>query len=222
MRAPWESTPTPSLIVTRAHGILLAVLALAAAALGAWWAAHSLAPRERSMTLTSGTLLAPPQEVGSLDLVDQTGKPFTGARLAGRWSVVYFGFTSCPMVCPTTMALLRDFAHEVRSLPPEVRPQVILITVDPEHDTPQVMGEYVAKFDPGFLGLAGSSAALDAAAAKFDVVHGKLGGDGSIDHSSTIYLVDPEARLSAVFTPPQTAAGLAADYRRLVGIPAGS
>jgi protein SCO1/2 len=213
--------PTPSTIVTRAHGILLAVCAFAAAALGAWWAAHLLAPSERQVTLTHGTLLTPPRAVGALNLVDQTGKPFTEARFAGRWSVVYFGFTSCPMVCPTTMALLRDFARGVQGLPAQARPQVILITVDPEHDTPQVMGEYVAKFDRGFLGLAGTSAALDAAAANFSVVHGRSGAEGSIDHSSTLYVVDPEARLSAVFTPPQTAAGLAADYQRLVGPLAG-
>ena len=203
--------------MTRDRRILLIVCALAAAVLGAWWASRLRAPAGRGIALAQGTLLVPARSIGALDLVDQYGQRFTEARLAGRWSVVYFGFTTCPMICPTTMAVLRDFAGRVRGLPPKSRPQVILITVDPAHDTPQVLGRYVAAFDPGFLGLSGTSAALDAAADKFSVARGPAASGGSIDHSATLFIVDPGAAVRAIFTPPHSAAALAEDYRRLAG-----
>lgn len=207
--------------MTRARRIVLVVCALAAGTLGAWWASNLRAPGERGVALAHGTLLIPARSISALDLVDQNGRRFTEERLTGRWSVVYFGFTSCPMICPTTMAVLRDFARRVQGLPPQSRPQVILITVDPEHDTPQVMGRYVAAFDPGFLGLSGTSAALDAAAEEFSVVHGPAGSGGAIDHSATLFIVDPRSALNAVFTPPYSAAALAEDYQRLAGRSAG-
>jgi protein SCO1/2 len=197
--------------------ILLVVCALAAAVLGAWWASKLRAPAAPSVALAQGTLLVPARSIGALDLVDQYGERFTEERLAGRWSVVYFGFTTCPMICPTTMAVLRDFAGRVQGLPPESRPQVILITVDPAHDTPQVLGRYVAAFDTTFLGLSGTSAALAAAADRFSVAHGPAAPGDSIDHSATVFIVDPGAALRAIFTPPHSAATLAEDYERLAG-----
>jgi protein SCO1/2 len=205
--------------MTRSQRLLILFSVIVAAALGAWWASRLLAPPAPSVTLKNGTLLAPARAIGALDLVDQYGQPFTQARLEGRWSVVFFGFTSCPMICPTTMAMLRDLAGRLKTLEPRLRPQVILITVDPQTDTPPVIGRYVASFDATFLGLTGSQGALDTVARAFSVAYGRS-TSGTIDHSSTIYLVDPRAELAAVFTPPQTVAAIAEDYRRLVGAPA--
>jgi protein SCO1/2 len=207
--------------MTRSQRLLIVFSLIAAAVLGAWWAARFLAPPKPPVNLTHGTLLVPARAIGMLDLVDQNGKSFTQARLEGRWSVVYFGFTSCPMICPTTMAMLRNLAQRLEPLAPEARPQVILITVDPQTDTPAVMGRYVAGFNPAFLGLTGTQTALDAVAKRFSVAYGHS-ASGTIDHSSTIYVVDPEGALAAVFTPPQTEATIADDYRRLVGVPAGT
>jgi protein SCO1/2 len=195
--------------------ILFIACALAVATLAGWWAARLITPSPRAVTLLHGTRLIPPRQLGAIDLVDQLGRRFTNARLLGRWSVVYFGFTHCPIVCPTTMAVLRDFAGRVASLPARARPQVILITVDPERDSPQALGHYVEGFDPAFLGLTGKTAALDAVAADFSVAHGPAGPDGSVDHSTAIYFVDPRGALAAVFTPPHDAAALAEDYTRL-------
>jgi protein SCO1 len=203
--------------MSRTNRITTIVLAIGVAALAGWWAAHFVAPAERSITLVNGTLLTPGRAIDTFDLVDQGGRHFTKERLAGRWSVIYFGFTTCPMICPTTMAVLKDFAQRVSGLPANARPQVILITVDPEHDTPEAMGRYVTAFDPSFLGLTGSSTALDAVAAEFGVAHGPATAGGTLDHSATIYFVGPQATLTAVFTPPHSAAALADDYGRLTG-----
>lgn len=207
--------------MTRSQRLLIVLGLIVAAALGAWWAARFLTPQKPPVALVHGTLIAPARALGALDLVDQNGQVFTQARFQGRWSVVYFGFTSCPMICPTTMALLRDLAQQLEPLPTQARPQVILITVDPETDTPPVMGRYVASFNPAFLGLGGTKPALDAVAKQFSVAYGRSAG-GAMDHSSTIYVVDPNGALAAVFTPPQTVAAIAEDYRRLVGFAAGS
>lgn len=206
--------------MSRTQRLLLVLCVLGAGALGAWWSARTSAPAAGAVILTHGTRLAPARSIAKLDLVDQTGGRFTEERLKGRWSIVYFGFTTCPMICPTTMAMLREVTRRVGTLPAALRPQVILITVDPETDTPAVIGRYVATFDPAFVGLTGGKAALDDAAEKFSVAHSRSGDGRSFDHSSTIYLVDPAGDLSAVFTAPQTAEGIADDYRRLVGPPA--
>ena len=207
--------------MTRSQRLIIVFGLIAAAALGAWWAARFLTPSKPPVTLRHGTLLAPGHPIGALDLIDQNSQPFTQTRLDGHWSLVYFGFTSCPMICPTTMAMLRDLARRLETLPPEARPQVILITVDPQTDTPPVIGRYVAAFSPTFLGLTGTQPALDAAAKRFSVAFGRS-ANGTIDHSSTIYVVDPQGALAAVFTPPQTVGAIADDYRQLVGLPAGN
>lgn len=201
--------------MTRSMRILATILALAAAASGGWWATRTLTEREPAPTLLHATAIDPARALGALDLVDQRGQRFANDRLRGRWSVIYFGFTTCPMICPATMAELRDFAAHVQNLPQPARPQVILITIDPAHDTPEIMGRYVEAFDPMFLGLTGSSAAIDSAADEFSVAHSRA--NGQIDHSTTLYVVDPRGALSAVFTPPHTAAALAEDYGRLAG-----
>jgi protein SCO1/2 len=203
--------------MSRTNRLATIVLAIGAAALAGWWGAQFIAPAERRIILVNGTVLAPSRAIDTFDLVDQGGRRFTKERLAGRWSVIYFGFTTCPMICPTTMAVLKDFAQRVSGLPANARPQVILITVDPEHDTPEAMGRYVTAFDPSFLGLTGSRTALDAVAAEFSVAHGPAPAGGTPDHSATIYFVDPQPTLTAVFTPPHSAAALADDYRRLSG-----
>ena len=195
--------------------VVFIACALAIATLGGWWAARLIVPPPRAVALLHGTMLVPPRRLGSIDLVDQRGRQFTNQQLLGRWSVVYFGFTHCPVVCPTTMAVLKDFARRVAGLPASARPQVILITVDPERDSPQELGRYVESFDPAFLGLTGKGGALDAVAAEFSVAHGPAGPDGSMDHSTAIYLVDPQGALAAVFTSPHDAAALAEDYSRL-------
>jgi protein SCO1/2 len=201
--------------MTRSIRILAIVLALAAAAGGGWWATRIFTQREPVPTLLQGTAIVPARALGALDLVDQRGQRFANDRFQGHWSVIYFGFTTCPMICPATMAELKDFAARVRNLPPAARPQVILITIDPKNDTPQAMGRYVAAFDAAFLGLTGSIAAIDNAANEFNVA--RSASNGQIDHSTTLYIVDPRGSISAVFTPPHTAAALAEDYRRLTG-----
>jgi len=130
--------------------------------------------------------------------------------------VVFFGFTHCPDVCPTTLA---DLSQVLKALGPDAdRVQVLFVTVDPERDTPEVLGKYVGAFDPRFLGLYGDAAATQRAAREFKVYYEKRKtSDGySIDHSGQTYVIDPQGRLRLFVRPDRLASDLPEDLRTLV------
>jgi protein SCO1 len=130
-------------------------------------------------------------------LTDHHGKPRTLADFKGKAVVVFFGFTHCPDVCPTTMA---EMANVMKTLGPDAeRVQVLFVTVDPERDTPALLAKYVPSFDPRFLGLTGDRAAIDKVVKDFKVfyqkVPGKEAGNYSVDHTAGSYAFDPQGRL---------------------------
>ena len=125
------------------------------------------------------------------------GAAITEQTYRGKWLAVYFGYTSCPDVCPTT---LLDIAQALDALGPRAGAvQPLFITVDPKRDTPGVLTEYVKSFDPRLIALTGTAAQLAAAAKGFNVFHERHDNDDggySIDHSAFIYLIDPDGRLA--------------------------
>lgn len=130
-------------------------------------------------------------------LTDHNGKTRTLADFKGKAVVVFFGFTQCPDVCPTTMAEMANVMKELGPLAEKV--QVLFISVDPERDTQQLLAQYVPAFDPRFLGLVGDKAATDAVAKEFKVfyqkVPGKTPGSYSVDHTAGSYVFDPQGRI---------------------------
>jgi len=165
-------------------------------------------------------LYGEPRPLPEFSLVDQAGHGFDRGRLLGRWTFLYFGFVNCPDICPTTLATLAEAGKALSDLPARDRPDVAFVSVDPGRDTPQVLARYVAHFDPSFAGVTGDAGSLDvlARALGVAVIIGPPAADGSyaVDHSAAIFLVDPEARATALFGMPQTAATIARDYRRIV------
>jgi protein SCO1/2 len=164
----------------------------------------------------AGTLLASAIG-GPFRLVDQNGKTVTDADLKGKWSLIYFGYTHCPDACPTT---LNEIAIALDDLGPKrdaVRP--VFITVDPERDTPEVLKSYVTSFDAPILALTGTPEAVAQAAKYYRVYYAKHpepGGDYSMDHSSVIYVMDPEGRFTATFTPENSPEDIAARLKKLL------
>jgi len=134
-----------------------------------------------------------------LNLTDHNGKARTLEDFRGKVVTVFFGFTHCPDVCPTTLA---EMSTVMRELGPDgQKVQVLFITVDPERDTPQVLQKYVPSFHPGFLGLYGDADALARTAREFKIVYQKQalpGGGYSVDHSAGTYIFDAEGRLPDV------------------------
>jgi protein SCO1 len=195
----------------RSSWLVLCLVALCAALAGAWLA-RELGPA-RAPSLASGTWLPQPRTVGALSLVDQNGAPFSEARLRGAPSLVYFGFTNCPDVCPTTLAKLAQV--ERSAVVAHLR--VIFVTVDPARDRPAVLAPYVRAFDTRFIGLTGSPRAIGELASRLGVAYERVnlpGGDYTIDHSAVAFLLDGAAREVAVFTAPFDAGRLEEDLRR--------
>ncbi len=198
----------------RSSWILLACIAACAAATGMWTARELGPPVPR---LVSGTWLPQPRSVGPIALVDETGAPFTQARLRGAPSLLYFGFTHCPDVCPTTLVTLAQVRRS--DALPELR--VIFVTVDPARDSPQLLGAYVHAFDPHFIGLTGSEHAIGSLAGRLGVAFQRIdlpGGDYTMAHTAAVFLLDAEGRIVAIFTAPFDAARLTQDLRRAAGL----
>jgi protein SCO1/2 len=190
--------------------LLLAAAALCAA-LGGFWLAQQL--DRGSPRLASGTWLPQPKAVADFRLVDTAGREFTRAQLRGAPTLVFFGFTHCPDVCPMTLLKLA----QIRKSAAVAGLRVLFVSVDPQRDTPAALGLYVHAFDPSFEGLTGDPKTINALAANFGVAVNRVelaGGDYTMDHSAVVFLLDSSARIAAIFTPPFDAATFAADLRR--------
>lgn len=198
--------------------LFVTVLMLAAGA-GAFVARQQLKPPP-AVALASGTQLTPPRELSRFSLLSHAGRPFGPEDLAGHWTLMFFGFTHCPGICPLTLTMLADVRNRLHDLSSDQQPQIVLVSLDPERDTPQRLAEYVVQFDSSIVGVTGSNDAIDAFAASLGITHRKVetgGGNYMIDHSAVVVLLDPQAREAAVFSPPHNAEQLSADYRRMLG-----
>ena len=151
-------------------------------------------------------------------LTDHQGKPRTLADFKGKAVVVFFGYTHCPDVCPTTMAEMASVMQELGPLADKV--QVLFITVDPERDTVELLSKYVPAFDPRFLGLVGSKEQTEKVAAEFKVffqkVPGKEPGSYTMDHTAGSYVFDPQGRIRLFIRHGQGAAPIAHDLKLLL------
>jgi protein SCO1/2 len=165
-------------------------------------------------TLSAGTALPEARELPAFALEDEAGQPFDRKRLEGRWSLLFTGFTHCPDVCPTTVALMADLNRRVA----REDVQFVFVSVDPERDTPEVVARYLAHFDPALVGATGARAEMERLTAGLGLgqVRNPGGGDEyTVDHSTAFVLIDPDARLAGYFSAPHDRDALAADLSRL-------
>jgi protein SCO1/2 len=155
---------------------------------------------------------------GPFELVDQNGKTVTEAALKGKWSLIYFGYTHCPDACPTALNDISIALGELGAKRDQVRP--VFITVDPERDTPEALKSYVTAFDAPITALTGTPEQVAKAAKDYRVYYAKHpepGGDYSMDHSSVIYVMDPQGRFTATFTHESSPEQIADRLKKLVG-----
>ncbi len=166
-----------------------------------------------------GTLLDEPTAAPEIALTDGQGRPWRLSDQEGKITLLFFGFTNCPDVCPTALA---DIAAARQQLGTDAeRIQAVLITVDPERDTPARLGQYMAAFDPTFIGLSGSQAELQVVyssygvyAAKRDLPNSALGY--TMDHTPSIYVIDQQGRWRAMFSHGVPVRDLVSDLRFLL------
>lgn len=198
---------------------LFSIVLLLAAGAGALLAKQQLQPSPAA-ALVTGTRLTPPRELPEFSLTSHDGQPFGRETLSGHWTLMFFGFTHCPGICPMTLTTLADVRKRLHDLPPADQPRIVLVSVDPERDTAEKLAQYVVRFDPTIIGVTGPVNAIDAFAAGLGITHRKvatIGENYMIDHAAVVLLLDPQAREAAVFSPPHNAEQLSADYRRMLG-----
>jgi protein SCO1/2 len=151
-------------------------------------------------------------------LPDFNGKQRTLADFKGKAVVIFFGYTQCPDVCPTTMAEMATVMKQLGPLADKV--QVLFVTLDPERDTPELLSKYVPSFDPRFLGLVGDKAATEKIAKEFKVfyqkVPGKQPGSYTIDHTAGSYAFDPQGRIRLFIRHGQGAEPIVHDLKLLL------
>ena len=168
------------------------------------------APSSGGVQLPQGMVLG-----GPFSLVDHTGRAVTEADFAGRFLLVYFGFTYCPDVCPTELGTIAAALDALEEQGARVTP--VLITVDPERDTPEALADYVSRFHPRMVGLTGTAQQVAAVARAYRVFYAKVNRPEMtqylVDHSSFIYLVGPDARVRALFRPEMTPEAIAQAVR---------
>ena len=169
-----------------------------------------------------GTFVLPkPRELAPFALTDQRGQPFTNESLVGHWTLLYFGFTSCPDVCPVTLSVLAQVQRDLEALGRPTLAEgfhVVLVTVDPDKDDAATLGTYVEGFSKSFLGVTGSQAAIAELATQVNVAFMKVPtGDGgyTVDHTGNIVIVNPRGHYHGFIRVPHEKGNIVAAYRSL-------
>jgi protein SCO1/2 len=200
------------------------LVAALAAGLGLWaaqaWFGPSSTAAATSATrpaLQAVRLFDAPRAVPAFRLDGERGA-LGPARLAGHWTVVFLGFTHCPDVCPTTLASLAKAQDAWRALPDATRPRLLFVSVDPERDTPAKVAEYARFFHADTLAATAAEPALHEFVQSLGMVYMKVHGNGddyTMDHSSTLVLLDPQGRQAGLVRPPLAPAAIASDLAAL-------
>lgn len=198
--------------------ILLLTLLLAIAL---WWPTPPPPAADRPIPeVLRPLLLSEARPLTPFTLQDQDGNPFTLERLRGGWSLLFFGYTHCPDICPTTLGMLRGVAKKLETQP-EVRAdtRVFFVSVDPKRDTLPHLKEYIAYFDPDFAAVTGEREEIDKLSRQLGAMYmfdgDTTGNDYIANHSATVALVDPQGRWVARFNPPHTMTKFSSDYLQL-------
>lgn len=188
---------------------MLAILAFVALVGGAWLLSQG--DEHKPVTLQTATVLPEPRLLPEFELRDHKGAPFTRASLEGRTSVLFFGFTHCPDICPATLqqlAMARDRLAAKAGSSDNTLPEIVLISVDPARDTPESLKRYVEYFGAGITAATASPEDLlvltSALGIFFEPVPTGEGANYTVNHSTAVLVIDPQARLQAIFSAPHS------------------
>jgi protein SCO1 len=210
-----------SLSAPASHRSFVWIILVAALAAGAGlWLGNREFGRPAQPRLESAVLYPQPRPLPDFQLTRADGQSLTLADWRGHWNLVYFGYASCPDVCPTSLAVFKQAwaALGTRGLHDRVR--IDFVSVDPQRDTPEILGKYVAFFSPDFVAATGSDEQLTGLTRALGLLYSRrtgANGEIEVDHSGSAVIVDPQGRLIGMFRPPFAAAGVAADLATLAG-----
>jgi protein SCO1/2 len=187
------------------RNLIVAVVLVAALVSGIFVATQL---QKRPVEPRTALVLPAPTPLPEFELVDQFGDAVTPATFRGQWSLVFFGFTHCPDICPLTLQVLASARDSLRAAGYQPLPRIVLVSVDPERDTPELMGRYVNHFGDGNLGLTGELVELTRLTSALGIYFQKQPGDAenyAVDHSAAVLLIDPRGNFHALFSGPHVA-----------------
>lgn len=173
----------------------------------------------QDLRINGAIVLNTPRKFSDFDLIDHRGDAFTLERLKGQWSMIFFGFTNCPDVCPTTLATLNETYSKLKDSEKE-NLQVIMVSLDPERDTVDKLGQYMPYFNTEFVGVTGNKHFIKRFTTEINIAYNQvpLGGDDyTVDHSSQIVLVNPNGHYHGFFKSPHSAIMLRKTWRSIYG-----
>ena len=182
----------------------LIIVAAIALALGLWasshWFSRSATPDLKIAVMYPAGLTIPDFQLQSSD-----GRPFTAHDLRGHWTIAFFGFTHCPDVCPTTLAVFKQVWAKLAEHGKTDKVRFLFISVDPERDTPEQLARYIAFFNKDFVAATGTDEELTRLTRALGILYVRVpdqSGGYSIDHSASAMIIDPEGRRAGMFRPP--------------------
>jgi protein SCO1/2 len=211
---PENAAPTPP----KALRWLIPLLVLPVLALTVWFAVAMLraVPPPALDAGPDVTVLRAPLPLREFTLRDHRGQTFDRSRFGGRWSFVFFGYTFCPDVCPMTLSTFRGVRERLGD---DDDLQYVFVSIDPERDTLERLAEFVPYFHPEFVGVTGAHDELVNLTRTLGVYHqkadGETGPDYLMDHTISVMLIDPEGRMSAIFSKPDDPDAIADAFRKI-------
>ena len=183
---------------------------------------EEIAEARKRFSPIQGALISPARKIAIPALTKDNDTPFTLQDLTGHWSLLFFGYTNCPDVCPVTMGTVAQ-AKKAATAINHIFPQVIFVSVDPERDKLEMLSDYVQYFDKEFIGVTGDEDMIKVLTLQMSVAYMKMaaeeGSEGYVvDHSSSLLLLNPEGKLVAFFNPPHDAKIILKDFQTIVNL----
>jgi protein SCO1 len=164
---------------------------------------------DRSNQALHGSVIDPPMPAPDFTLTNQASEKISLSDLRGKYILLFFGYTSCPDECPATMGVLKQVYYQLKDQADKI--QVVFVTTDPDHDTPQALGDFLSRFDPSFIGLTGIQAELQPIWKDYGVTV----LDEGTTHSLRIYLIDPQGNITLTYPSASLSDDITADLNRL-------
>jgi protein SCO1/2 len=174
---------------------------------------------KEQLQINGAIVLDKPRIFSDFELEDHRGEVFNLDRMKGIWTIVFFGFTHCPDICPTTLTMLNETYSKLKDSEKELL-QVVMISLDPERDTVEKLAEYVPYFNPEFTGVTGNKHLIRRLTAELNVAYNQVplsGDDYTVDHSTQLILVNPMGHYHGFFKAPHTEITMRSTWRSIKG-----
>ena len=169
---------------------------------------------QKKPTLLTGKILTRPMELDNFELIDQNNQTFNSESLKGNWTILFFGYTNCPDVCPTTIYKLAEVKNDVNQNLPSKNFNTVLVTLDPDRDTPERLDEYIGYFDESMLGVTGTYKNIQSFSSNLSVFYQRINKDGGYDfnHTASIFVFNQNGSLFATMSPATSVSELRDDF----------